>query len=116
MRTPRVALTAAAVAAAALAASPAAQAKTASTTCKGDDNRCVATLSLNGGQSRTHVVINLLGTDMELRSVHVTPASDRGAFNLSHQSFRLGGSQYTALLSAADGIGKFQLRFLFKAR
>jgi hypothetical protein len=111
----RIAVLAATVTAVALLAAPAAEARTVSANCRGNDNRCVATIALNGGQSNTHVIINLTGTDMELRSVHVLPRSDAGAFNLSHQTFRLGGSQYRALLSAVNGIGRFRLTFTFKS-
>jgi hypothetical protein len=112
--TTRIAGLSAALVAVALTAAPA-QAKTVSANCRGDDNRCTAALNLNGGQSGTIVRINLAGTDMELRAVHVLPRSDAGAFDLSHEHFRLGGSQYVARLSAANGIGRFRLHFLFKS-
>ncbi len=89
-----------ALAAALMAAAPAGAAGAQTVRCKGTGDFCGATVSLAGGASNRRVTVNLTDTDFRLVGVRVIPATSRGAFSISHGSFRLGGSQYRFTLNA----------------
>ncbi len=83
-----------------IAAAPAGAAGQQTVRCKGTGDFCGATVSLAGGASNRRVTVNLTDTDFRLVGVRVIPASSKGAFSISHGSFRLGGSQYRFILNA----------------
>jgi len=81
-----------------------AQAKTVSILCKGGANSCKAVLRVAGGASREKVRITLSDTDLKLRRVVAKPNTIKGAYELSHASYSLGGSLYTVTLDAVQSI------------
>ena len=70
--------------------------------CKGDAEQCVAKVPIGGGASNRKVVVQLPGTDMALASVSPSSSSLEGAYEISNQKLRTGGSEYVFTLSAAQ--------------
>jgi hypothetical protein len=85
--------------------------------CRGGSNACTARVSLAGGASNRSVVIQLTDSDLRLQSVRPNRASLRGAYSITHQRLREGGTEYALRLSAVQSIprGSF-LRFRFGIR
>jgi hypothetical protein len=72
--------------------------------CRGDGGSCRGRVSLSGGASTKQVVIDLTDTDLRLVSVRPNRRSLRGAYGLSGQRLRRGGSQYVVRLNAVQSI------------
>ncbi len=70
--------------------------------CRGSEQICKASVSLAGGASNRLVRIELPGTSWRAPSVRVTPNSSRGAYEISHPRFALGGSEYRFTLNAVQ--------------
>ena len=68
--------------------------------CRGGAGSCRARVSLAGGASDKKVVIRLTDTDLRLVSVRPNRRSLRGAYGLSDQRLRAGGSEYVFRLNA----------------
>jgi hypothetical protein len=83
----------------ALCTSPAASAQGV-VTCEGGSNSCQARVSIGGGASNRQVVIRLSDTDLRLVSVRPNRGSLRGAYSLTREQFREGGSEYAFTLNA----------------
>ncbi len=85
--------------------------------CRGGSNSCTARVSLAGGASNRRVVIQLTDDDLRLLSVAPNRASLRGAYSITDQRLRQGGSEYALTLNAVRSIprGSF-LRFRFGIR
>jgi hypothetical protein len=84
--------------------------------CRGGSNSCTARVSLAGGVNEP-VVIQLSDTDLRLVSVRPNRPSLRGAFLLTHQRMRAGGSEFVVRLTADQSIGRGSfLTFRFRAR
>jgi hypothetical protein len=83
----------------ALCTSPAASAQGV-VTCEGGSNSCQARVSIGGGASSRQVVIRLSDTDLRLVSVRPNRGSLKGAYSLSREQFREGGSEYAFTLNA----------------
>lgn len=88
------------VGALALSAVPAGAAGRQTVKCVGNADFCGAVVSIAGGASNRVVTVNLTDTDFARVGVRVIPSSSRGAFSISHASFRNGGSQYRFTLNA----------------
>lgn len=111
-----LALMAGVLTAGALAAPGLAQAKTVSIVCKGGASSCKAVLGVAGGASHEKVKIALSDTDLKLRGVVAKPSAIKGAYELSHASYSLGGSLYTVTLNAVQSIPRGStLTFIFAA-
>ncbi len=78
--------------------------RTVSVSCRGGSNECTAVLDLAGGASNEHVRIALSDTDLMLVGTVARPSFIHGAYLLSHGSYSLGGSLYTATLNAVRSI------------
>jgi hypothetical protein len=72
--------------------------------CRGGTNLCRARVSLAGGASNKKVVVRLPDTDLRLSSVRPNRSSLRGAYGLSANRLRAGGSEYVFRLNAAQSI------------
>ena len=72
--------------------------------CRGGANSCRARVSLAGGASDKRVAIELSDTDLRLASVRPNRGSLRGAYGLSGNHLRAGGSEYVFKLNAAQSI------------
>ena len=72
--------------------------------CRGGANSCRARVSLAGGASDKRVAIELSDTDLRLASVRPNRDSLRGAYGLSGNHLRAGGSEYVFRLNAAQSI------------
>ena len=72
--------------------------------CRGGPNLCRARVSLAGGASNKKVVVRLPDTDLRLSSVRPNRGSLRGAYGLSANRLRAGGSEYVFRLNAAQSI------------
>ena len=85
--------------------------------CRGGSNSCTARVSLAGGAGNRRVVIQLTDDDLRLLSVAPNRASLRGAYSITDQRLRQGGSEYALRLNAVRSIsrGSF-LRFRFGVR
>jgi hypothetical protein len=84
--------------------------------CRGGSSACTARVSLAGGVNEP-VVIRLSDTDLRLVSVSPNRASLRGAYLLTHERLRAGGSEFVARLTADQSIGRRSfLTFRFRAR
>jgi hypothetical protein len=85
--------------------------------CRGGSNSCTARVSLAGGASNEKVVIQLTDDDLRLLSVRPNRRSLRGAYSITGQRLRVGGSEYALRLNAVRSIprGSF-LRFRFGVR
>ena len=84
--------------------------------CRGGSNACAARVSLTGGVNEP-VVIQLSDTDLRLVSVRPNRPALRGAYSLTHQRLRAGGSEFVARLNAVQSIGRRSfLTFRFRAR
>lgn len=83
--------------------------------CRGGSNSCTARVSLAGGAGNEPVVIRLSDTDLRLVSVRPNRPGLRGAYRLSHQRLRSGGSEFVVRLNAVQSIrrGSF-LVFTFR--
>jgi hypothetical protein len=83
--------------------------------CRGGSNSCTARVSLTGGVNEP-VVIRLSDTDLRLVSVRPNRPALRGAYSLTHQRLRDGGSEFVARLNAVQSIGRRSfLVFRFRA-
>jgi hypothetical protein len=105
--------------ASASALSAGAAAKTLSLTCHGGANSCTTVVSLAGGASNEKLRVALSDTDLKLVGVTAKPAFVHGAYQLSHGTYSLGGSLYTATLNAVQSIPKgatLTLRFAVPAQ
>jgi hypothetical protein len=89
-----------ALAIAAAVALPAGAAPNPIVKCVGTADFCGATVSIAGGASDRHVTVRLTDTDLRLVAVRAIPASSRGAFSITHPSYRLGGSEARFTLNA----------------
>ena len=69
--------------------------------CKGDAETCVAKVPIGGGASNRKVVVQLPDTAMALASVSPSSPALEGAYEISNQKLRTGGSEYVFTLSAA---------------
>ena len=69
-------------------------------TCEGGSNSCQARVSIAGGASNRQVVIRLSDTDLRLVSVRPNRRSLKGAYSLSREQFRDGGSEYAFTMNA----------------
>jgi hypothetical protein len=96
-----VVVLAACVLAIALAAPAAAQ---VSRPCVGSDTICEATFSMSGGATNERLTVRLPDTDLRLLAVNANPAYAHGAYLLTRGRFRQGGSVYTAILDAVQGM------------
>src|SRR5919109_503124 len=85
----------------ALAAPAAAQ---VSRPCVGSDTICEATFSMSGGASNERLTVRLPDTDLRLLAVNANPAFAHGAYLLTRGRFSQGGSVYTAILDAVQGM------------
>lgn len=74
--------------------------------CRGGSNSCTARVGLAGGASNELVVIQLTDDDLRLLSVAPNRASLRGAYSITRQRLRLGGSEYEFRLNAVRSIGR----------
>ena len=85
--------------------------------CRGDSNSCTARVSLAGGASNRKFVIQLTDDDLRLLSVRPNRPSLRGAYSITGQRLRPGGTEYALRLNAVRSIprGSF-LRFSFGVR
>jgi hypothetical protein len=85
--------------------------------CRGGGNSCTARVSLAGGASNRKVVIQLTDSDLRLLSVRPNRPSLRGAYSITNQRLRAGGTEYALTLNAVQSIrrGAF-LRFRFGIR
>jgi hypothetical protein len=72
--------------------------------CRGGSFACTALVSLAGGASNRRVVIQLSDTDLRLVSVAPNHPSLRGAYSLTDQHLRSGGSEYVVTLNAVQSI------------
>ena len=79
---------------------PAAAAPNPIVRCVGTGDFCGATVTIAGGASNRHVTVHLTDTDLRLVAVRAIPASSRGAFSITHPSYRLGGSVARFTLNA----------------
>jgi hypothetical protein len=70
--------------------------------CRGGADSCRARVSLAGGASDKRVVIRLSDTGLRLVSVRPNRRALRGAYGLSGQRLRAGGSKYVVRLNAAQ--------------
>ena len=70
--------------------------------CKGNAEKCVAKVPIGGGASNRKVVVQLPSADMALASVSPSSPSLEGAYEISNQKLRTGGSEYVFTLSAAQ--------------
>jgi hypothetical protein len=70
--------------------------------CQGTANNCKAKVSIAGGASNRHVVIQLPGADLGLASVKPSNPTLAGAYDVSNQHFRQGNSEYAFTLSAPE--------------
>jgi pimeloyl-ACP methyl ester carboxylesterase len=70
--------------------------------CGGGPESCRATVNLAGGASDKRVVIRLSDSDLRLVSVRPNRRSLRGAYGLSDQRLRAGGSEYVFRLNAVQ--------------
>jgi hypothetical protein len=68
--------------------------------CTGTANSCRAKVSIAGGASGRHVVIQLPGADLGLASVRPSNPTLAGAYDVADQHFRKGNSEYSLVLSA----------------
>jgi hypothetical protein len=68
--------------------------------CQGTANNCKAKVSIAGGASNRHVVIQLPGADLGLASVTPSNPTVAGAYDVSNQHLRQGNSEYAFTLSA----------------
>jgi hypothetical protein len=68
--------------------------------CIGNGYFCGATVSIAGGASNRVVTVRLTDTDFRRIGVLVIPRESRGAFDISHARFLLGGSEYRFTLNA----------------
>ena len=93
----------------------AAQARTKTVRCRGGSSSCTAKVSIAGGASNEKLVIELTDTDLALVSVKANRSSLRGAYGLSEHRYRLGGSEYTVILNAAEAPRGSFLTFTFRA-
>ncbi len=84
----------------AVAALPADAAPKQTVKCVGTGDFCGATVSIAGGASNRQVTVRLTDTDLRLVAVRAIPASSRGAFSITHPSYRLGGSEVRFTLNA----------------
>jgi pimeloyl-ACP methyl ester carboxylesterase len=84
--------------------------------CRGGGDSCRARVSLAGGASNKRVTIELSDTDLRLVSVRPNRRSLRGAYELSANRLRAGGSEYVFRLNAAQSTrpGSY-LVFTFRA-
>ena len=83
--------------------------------CRGGSDSCTARVSLAGGVNEP-VVIELSDTDLRLVRVRPNRPSLRGAYSLTHQRLRAGGSEFVARLTAVQSIGpRSFLTFTFRA-
>jgi hypothetical protein len=84
--------------------------------CRGGSDSCTARVSLAGGVDEP-VVIRLSDTDLRLVSVRPNRPALRGAYSLTHQRLRDGGSEFVVRLTSVQSIrrGSF-LTFRFRAR
>jgi D-alanyl-D-alanine carboxypeptidase len=69
--------------------------------CRGGGDSCRARVSLAGGASNKNVVIRLSHRDLRLVSVRPNRRALRGAYGLSGQRLRAGGTKYVFRLNAA---------------
>ena len=84
--------------------------------CRGGPSLCRARVSLAGGASNKKVVVGLPDTDLRLSSVRPNRSSLRGAYGLSADRLRAGGSEYVFRLNAAQSIPRGSyLGFTFRA-
>jgi hypothetical protein len=88
----------------ALALPGAASAKTRSIVCRGGGGSCSAVVSVAGGASNVKLRIALSDSDLKLAGVVAKPANIKGAYELSHGSYSLGGSLYSVTLNAVRAI------------
>ena len=72
--------------------------------CRGGPGLCRARVDLAGGASNKKVVVGLPDTDLRLASVRPNRGSLRGAYGLSANRLRAGGSEYVFSLNAAQSI------------
>ena len=72
--------------------------------CRGGGGSCQARLSLTGGASNKRVVIRLPKRNLRLVSVQPNRSSLRGAYGLSDQRLRAGGSEFAFRLNARESI------------
>ena len=72
--------------------------------CRGGSTACRARVSLAGGASNKRVVIRLPDAHLRLVAVRASRRTLRGAYGLSGQSLRQGGSEYVFRLDAAQSI------------
>jgi pimeloyl-ACP methyl ester carboxylesterase len=70
--------------------------------CRGGADSCRARINLAGGASNKRVVIRLSDADLRLVSVRPNRRSLRGAYGISDQRLRAGGSEYVFRLNAAQ--------------
>ena len=70
--------------------------------CQGTANNCKAKVSIAGGASNRHVVIQLPGADLALASVTPSNPTLAGAYDVSNQRLRQGNSEYAFTLSAPE--------------
>jgi hypothetical protein len=85
--------------------------------CRGGSNSCTARVSLAGGASNEPVVIQLTDDDLRLLSVRPNRPALRGAYSITRQRLRPGGTEYALRLNAVQSIrrGSF-LVFRFGVR
>ena len=84
-------------------AAPAKRQKATIIRCKGNAEDCVAKVPIGGGASNRKVVVQLPDTNMALASVTPNRSSLEGAYSISNQKLRTGGSEYVFTLSAVQG-------------
>jgi hypothetical protein len=72
--------------------------------CVGSDTICEATFSMSGGATNERLTVRLPDTDLRLLAVNASPGHVHGAYLLTRGRFREGGSVYTAILDAVQGM------------
>jgi hypothetical protein len=72
--------------------------------CRGGSNACTARVSLAGGASNEPVVIQLTDDDLRLLSVRPNRPGLRGAYSITSQRLRPGGTEYALRLNAVQSI------------